>query len=475
MNDIARDMPDTDNSHKDSHELNKLPRIFIKGIIVLLIAFIPAFLLNFAMQSFLDDELAVVQAAAEKAAAAQKALQSANEAEKARLEAELNVLKAKQYEEFYQQYKNRESYHYYGQFYEMFENMYSADVLFIGTSHAAHGVNPLYIEEENPDYSFYNFSLNGSNPKYYLDWYEVFKESGYPTPEVIVFCVDWFMCDDGWLWRRISFDDSPNMPIDIMRKINASEKSSSASLSGGASEQKTAETEPVNSQIQETSPFSDTDTNTQDAKKTNFWDLDALLESLFSKIPVIYSRDRIPEMIRHYLKIGVSSNDTVADDTDILDDRSTEEKLPEVPVYEHSFLMDGSGNITSDFYKGFIPWESGYGGGYTSVGSNDNEDQWKALDELLTKFTNDGIKLIFVQVPEHSDRKATNIKFNNNRLSKLAEKYGAAFLNYNDELISDINEDYTNYSDWGHLNKKGSTAFSKVLAKDLKDQLELIK
>jgi hypothetical protein len=240
---------------RGKHELNALPRILLKGIIVVLIALIPALVLNIAMQSFLDGELAVVQAAAEKAAAARQALlEASGEAEKARLEAELKVLKAEQYEEFYQQYKTRESYHYYGQFYEMFENMYSADVIFIGTSHAAHGVNPLYIEKENPDRSFYNFSLNGSNPKYYLDWYEVFKESGYPAPEVIVFCVDWFMCDDAWLWRRISFDDSPDQPIDIMRKIRESEKASlpaePAPIETTPAETEsgwTAETEPVGS------------------------------------------------------------------------------------------------------------------------------------------------------------------------------------------------------------------------------------
>ena len=34
------------------------------------------------------------------------------------------------------------------------------------------------------------------------------------------------------------------------------------------------------------------------------------------------------------------------------------------------------------------------------------------------------------------------------------------------------NDDNKNYSDWGHMSKRGSTAFSKVLAEDLKPVLE---
>ena len=52
-----------------------------------------------------------------------------------------------------------------------------------------------------------------------------------------------------------------------------------------------------------------------------------------------------------------------------------------------------------------------------------------------------------------------------------AEERGIPFLNYNDELASGLNDDPSNYSDWGHMSKKGSTAFSKILAKDLRPVL----
>jgi len=449
---------------KIKHELNQLPRVFIKAAIVIAIALIPVFLMNFGMQSFLDDELASVQAAAEKAELAKQALLAADDMDEDLLKAELAILKANQYEDFYQKYKNRESFHYYGQFYEMFENVYNADTLFIGTSHASHGVNPLYVEESVTDRSFFNFALNGSNPAYYLDWYNVFKEAGYPTPDTIIFCVDWFMCDDGWLWRRISFDDNPDNPIDIMRKIRATQKST-GTVKAPEAEDTTAATEA------ETAPV-----EVVEAEKINFWDVDALMTSIFNKLPMIYSRDRIPEMIRHYMGLDKSSSTEQIDadtapDSDLTGE--TEEKvIPEIPVYVHEFLRDGSGNITSDYYKGFIPWEVGYNGGYAIQGSNDTEAQWTALTSLLDKFTEDGIKLIFVQVPEHIDgRRAIKFEENNKRLSDLAEKYNAPFLNYNEDLDSDINYDHTNFSDWGHLNKKGSTAFSKQLGIDLAEIL----
>lgn len=41
-------------------------------------------------------------------------------------------------------------------------------------------------------------------------------------------------------------------------------------------------------------------------------------------------------------------------------------------------------------------------------------------------------------------------------------------LNNNLEYISKINYDETLFSDWGHMNEKGSKVFSKQLTNDLK-------
>lgn len=435
---------------------NSLPKALLKGLIVILLALIPMVVMNIAMENFLDAELEAVQIAAEKTLAAKKALEEAQDQyEKARLEAELAVKKAEQYEEFYQKYKNRESYHYYGQFYEMYENMYSADTIIIGTSHAAHGINPLYLEEEIPDRSFYNFALNGSNPGYYVDWFKLFEKAEYPQPKTVIFCVDWFMFDSGWLWRRIDFDTNPDCPANIMEKIKAREYLSSTEITE-TEEEETAETEALEAIQPE---------QIEVEEKKKITSLDDLTTELFSHIAIIYSRDRIPEMLKYYLT-GASFTAAVDDSVGTVTEN---EELPEIPVYEHEFLSDSIGNITSDFYKGYIPWESYYDGSFSVAQAHSYDDQIASMYKLMAMFEDWGCEVIFVEIPEYiKGRRAVKGEENNELLSKIAEKYGVTFFNYNTDLASEINDDYTNYSDWGHMSKKGSTAFSQKLAQDLK-------
>lgn len=440
----------------EKNDLRCLPRVFAKGACVLAVAGLLCGTLNGMMQRFLDDEVAVVTAAAERAAAIQKALDEAGESPEAiRLAAELAVKKAEQYEQFYQKYKTRFCYHYYGQFYEMFENQYNADTLFIGTSHAAHGVNPKYIEAEIPDRSFFNFALNGSNPQYYLDWWQVFLESGYPIPETIVYCVDWFMCDDGWLWRRIDFDTNPDCPVDIMRKIVKAEKRQAKAESDlGAESDTGSETD--------TAPGTESLANDSEKTRIPWWDVDEVLTYAFNRIPFIYSRDRIPEMLSYYAHGGKIEVPQEPVGTEIT------EELPEVPVYRHEYLTDSDGNITSEFYKGFEPWERAYDGTPMDQGCNDNPAQWEAFTALLDLFDGYGIHVVLVEVPEYvPGRNEWKMEENNARIAEIAAERGLTFYNYNGERYSAINDDYTCFSDWGHMNYKGSTDFSKTLAGDL--------
>ena len=61
----------------EKNDLRCLPRIFAKGACVLAVAGLLCGTLNGMMQRFLDDEVAVVTSAAERAAAIQKALDEA--------------------------------------------------------------------------------------------------------------------------------------------------------------------------------------------------------------------------------------------------------------------------------------------------------------------------------------------------------------------------------------------------------------
>jgi len=56
-------------------------------------------------------------------------------------------------------------------------------------------------------------------------------------------------------------------------------------------------------------------------------------------------------------------------------------------------------------------------------------------------------------------------------LKKMAEERGIPFLDYEFERASEINYQSSYFSDVGHLNEKGSDAFSKKLMIDLKEFL----
>jgi lysophospholipase L1-like esterase len=96
----------------------------------------------------------------------------------------------------------------------------------------------------------------------------------------------------------------------------------------------------------------------------------------------------------------------------------------------------------------------------------------KDFKRLLDLFKKDGIPVLFVMCPENiPGRNAPQFDEKNANLVKISKEYGISFLNYNTDLASEINDDYKNYSDWGHLNTKGSTLFSQKLGEDITEYL----
>ncbi len=446
-----------------------------KALIVLIIALGIFLVLNTMMQKFLDNEVAQMQEAAKKTSAVQAAIENAeNEEEKKELLYQLQLTKLEQMEAFYQQYKNRWSYHDYGQFYEVFEQVYSADTIIIGTSHATHGINPKYLDEANEGHSFYNFALNGSNPTYYVNWYDIaFEEADYPQPKNIIMCVDWFMFDDGWLWRNIFYDTTQDKPVDIMRKIEKSKPVTSNSKTN------TGISDAVSAAINSTLSGNSTEQTTED--NIPIWDISAHLDKtftvLFNKIPLIYSRDRIFEVFGSFFKTKEAEKPTeettIAETVQSETPNKKEEKEYKLPVYKHEYLIDGSGFVTSEFYKGFIPWEAYYNGSPTGAWANDNPKQKTDFTKLIKLFQASDINLVFVLVPEYiPGRDAPQFEEKLEYLTQTAEKYNIPFLNYNESKYSDINENYQYYSDWGHLNTNGAAEFSKLLGEDLVQYLK---
>lgn len=444
-----------------TQNVKSIIKLLISGLMVVLLTFLLVFGANHLMNRFLQDELEKTRQAALRA---EEARIAAEKSEDARLQAELMRLKLEQMETFYQTYKNRENYHYYGQYYEMFNNVYNADTIFIGTSHAAHGINPSYFEEEYSDRSFFNFALNGSVPSFYVDWYEIFKnEAGYPIPDTVVWCVDWFMCDTGWLWRRITFDSPADMPLGIQRALSVKKtdtKPAEEETTESDSSETVAVTEP---EVEKTLPQMMMDS----IKENGIFDLDAHMTVFLTNTPIFSSRDRIPEMLRHFLS---NTGEEETDGEQPAVESASEDEIV-MPEYKHDFLKDNTGNITSMYYKGYIPWDVSFGGWNGEVGCNPSKSEWDAFEALLDTFEEDGVHVIFVQVPEYSGATSFMRGYNNKRIEKIAEERGIPFLNYNDELLSDINDDPSNYSDWGHLSLAGSIRFSRMLSEDLKDYL----
>jgi hypothetical protein len=121
------------------------------------------------------------------------------------------------------------------------------------------------------------------------------------------------------------------------------------------------------------------------------------------------------------------------------------------------------------YYNGFIPFKARRKLQNTEVVNPEiNPVQLHAFEELLNGLERDGIKVIFVQTPGYLPaRGVANISESMKLLHNIAEERGIFFLDYETKRITNINLDPSLFSDWVHLNEKGSDAFSKLLRSDL--------
>ena len=103
----------------------------------------------------------------------------------------------------------KEPVHYGRQFDEVINKTFNADGIIIGTSHGAHSFRPTLLDSTG--IRFYNFCLNGSNPSYYLKWYESFFSKEYADPKYIIYALDFFAFDQNYCNREFE-DDSKYIP-----------------------------------------------------------------------------------------------------------------------------------------------------------------------------------------------------------------------------------------------------------------------
>ncbi len=121
------------------------------------------------------------------------------------------------------------------------------------------------------------------------------------------------------------------------------------------------------------------------------------------------------------------------------------------------------------YYRGFIPFETKRNlNNIDPVVPCNKETEMNAFERLLDAFEKDGIRVIFVQVPGYlPGRQGSEFSETTRLLHQIAQRRQIPFLDYETEKVSAINTDQTLFSDWAHLNEKGSEAFSKMLARDL--------
>jgi hypothetical protein len=94
--------------------------------------------------------------------------------------------------------------------------------------------------------------------------------------------------------------------------------------------------------------------------------------------------------------------------------------------------------------------------------------QIEYFELLIQEFQRDQVKMIFVMCPEYGlSKEFYNGKKALNTIQSIANDYNIHFLNYNGEYRSYINNERRYFTDWGHLNHRGSEEFTKQLSKTL--------
>ena len=267
--------------------------------------------------------------------------------------------------------------HYPLQYSEVFHPKVNADVIILGASHATHGINPKYLEEDH--LKVYNFSLNGAGPSFNLKWYRKIFQPNYPKPLYVIYGVHWGMFDESWLKRTFE-QDSKYFSYHLL--------------------------------------FNE------------FGNLKALKTLILNRFAFIRERKQLSDRLfrRHR------------------------------EVY-----------LLSKYYNGFIPYERRGGlDRKRDVKPKNSRAQIRAFEELLDEFEKNRIQTIFVQIPGYLPaRHDANILESMQLLNKIAEDRKILFLDYDTKKITNINTDPSMFSDWVHLNGKGSDAFSRLLKSDL--------
>ena len=125
-----------------------------------------------------------------------------------------------------------------------------------------------------------------------------------------------------------------------------------------------------------------------------------------------------------------------------------------------------------DYDKGFIPYSIPFDSANFQMKileTKINYSQVESFLNMLREMKSSNIKMVFVMTPEYGIESKYYDRLESIKIiKKISQKYNIPFLNFNTIYRSSINEDITNFSDWGHMNSSGSELFSAYLTKEIK-------
>lgn len=285
--------------------------------------------------------------------------------------------------------KNSDPLHYKLQYREATANKNNIDCIIIGTSHAAHGIRPSYLNSIG--INFFNFSLNGSNPEYYYKWYNNIFSKYHSKPKYCIIAYDWGFFNTEAMWRRYE-QDSEYFPFKVF----------------------------LNNMV-----------------SSNYYQM----KTLVYNIPVFKYKSLKDLKIVFNIKVE-----------EIFKDYDDGFIAYEIPYDSNNFINP----LTKDPFK-----------------CRTCADQKKYFEDLIKTLKLQGIRIIFVNIPEYGAIKSNYEKLEIMKyFNQIANINGYPILNYNIEKRSYVNENIKYFSDWAHLNSLGSREFSKMLQGDLKKYIE---
>jgi hypothetical protein len=296
-------------------------------------------------------------------------------------------------------------------FREMYLGSAEYDLIFLGSSHTAHGIHVKYIEEPT-GLSVYNFGFDGANPPVMHSLYEFILKPRKKRISIVALDTHWFLLDEDWMPRTFYFNAEF---IDWWTLLKYT--------------------------------FSDEVRPPGYMPEPRRSDLRNLLEY---KIPLLKYHAQLPEILLR--KNFFERFDTT--------------KAVDKDNYYRGYIPFANGWALRphgvDYYRGDVCYRP----------AHINQEWVQGYDNFVRELQADGVRVLLYQVPEYLEGfEISNYDEVDAVYRGLAAKYHVPFLNYNTDLRSSINYDKKYFWNFDHLNKAGSVIFSQKFAKDLERAL----